>query len=105
MSTPRLPPSVCEIRSISCVFIWSFLRGRSSSSSVKKQCVQRISQTDVTRMFSNTGENGWPIASFAYRFNNSLVVKSISNSNILDKLFEDVLSINTKNQVMSQFEI
>src|SRR6185503_19891341 len=76
------------MRSISCVFIWSFLRGRSSSSSVKKQCVQRISQTDVTRMFSNTGEKVWPMASFAYRLSNSFVVKSISNLDSTDKLFD-----------------
>jgi hypothetical protein len=44
---------------------------------VKKQCVQRMSQTDVTSIFSSTGENGWPTASFAYRFNSSFVVKSI----------------------------
>src|SRR4029079_3032931 len=81
--TPRLPPSVSEIRSISCVFIWSFLRGRSSRPSVKKQCVQRMSQTEVTRMFSKIGENGWPTASFAYRLSNSFVVKSITTSNLL----------------------
>src|SRR2546427_9084660 len=68
------------MRSISCGFICSFLRGRSSNSSVKKQCVQRMSQTDVTRIFSKTGANGCPVASFAYRFNNSLVVKSINAS-------------------------
>src|SRR5688572_29278754 len=39
-----------------------------------------MSQTDVTRIFSNTGENGCPIASFAYRFNSSFVVKSIYSS-------------------------
>src|ERR1043165_8496003 len=80
--TPRLPPSVSEIRSISCVFIWSFFGGRSSSWSVKKQCVQRMSQTEVTRMFSKIGENGWPIASFAYRLSNSFVVKSITTSKL-----------------------
>ncbi len=37
-----------------------FFRGRSSSSSVKKQCVHRISQTLVTSMFRNTGEIGRP---------------------------------------------
>ena len=62
---PSEPPSVSEIRSISWVFICNFLRGRSSSSSVKKQCVQRISQTDVTRILSKTGAKGCPIASFA----------------------------------------
>ncbi len=78
--TRGLPITVCrKIRfiQISSVFICNFFRGRSSSSSVKKQCVQRISQTDVTRMFNKIGANGCPIASFAYLFNNSLVVKSI----------------------------
>ncbi len=65
MRTPKLPPKVSAMRSISCVFICNFLRGRSSSSSVKKQCVQRMSQTEVTRMFKSTGANGWPMASRA----------------------------------------
>jgi hypothetical protein len=37
-----------------------------------------MSQTEVTSMFSKTGENGWPMANFAYRFKSSFVVKSIS---------------------------
>jgi hypothetical protein len=32
---------------------------------VKKQCVQRMSHTLVTRMFNSTGANGCPMASFA----------------------------------------
>jgi hypothetical protein len=32
---------------------------------VKKQCVQRMSHTEVTRMFKSTGAKGWPTASFA----------------------------------------
>src|SRR5436190_14746997 len=77
MRTPRFPPNVSEIRSISCVFICNFLRGRSSSSSVKKQCVQRMSQTLVTKMFKNTGEIGLPIKMLAYRLKISFVAKSI----------------------------
>ena len=33
-------------------------------------------------MFSNTGENGCPTASFAYRLSSSFVVKSIYSSNL-----------------------
>ena len=51
--------------SISRVLIWSFLRGASSSCSVKKQCVQRMSHTEVTRMFNKPGENGFPRANLA----------------------------------------
>ena len=39
--------------------------------------LENLSQTDVTRMFNSTGAKGWPNASFAYRFSNSFVVKSI----------------------------
>src|SRR5688572_23218668 len=39
-----------------------------------------MSQTDVTRMFSNTGENGCPIANFAYRFKRAVeAVREISD--------------------------
>ncbi len=43
----------------------------------KKRCVQRISQTLVTKIFNKIGANGCPIANFAYLFNSSFVVKSI----------------------------
>src|SRR6266516_969590 len=60
------------IRTRFWVVIWSFLRGLSSNSSVKKQCTQRISQTDVIRMFRRIGANGRPVAILAYRLRISL---------------------------------
>ena len=32
---------------------------------MKKQCVQRMSHTEVTRIFSKPGENGFPTANLA----------------------------------------
>src|SRR2546423_11621039 len=75
--TPRLAPRVSLTRTTSSVFICSFLRGLSSSSSVKKQWTHRMSEAEVMRRLRRIGANGRPVAMRAYRFRISLWWKAM----------------------------
>src|SRR5437870_5488592 len=77
IKTPRFAPSVSLMRATCAAVIWSFLRGLSSNSSVKKQWTQRMSKTEVMRVFRRIGANGRPVAIRAYRFRISLWWKSM----------------------------